>query len=238
MYQTSLVQFLELFEQSIDRSPKSPVPAKRIAAIIKELTFTTFLYICRGLFERHKILYKLLLALKVQMMAGELNADHFSCFLKGGAALDINTVRKKPKEWIPDMSWLHVINLSNTLPVFKDLPDSMFRSEGIWKQWYDHEMPEATKIPEFEEKLDKFGRLLVVRSMREDRALLAGDDYISDTLGKEYSDSYPLDYEKMWGESNCRCPIICILSPGSDPTESIQKLAKKFKKECLSACCR
>ena len=65
-----------------------------------------------------------------------------------------NQVRKKPnaglgpaKDWVADMPWLHIVNLGNTLPVFKDLPDSMFRSEGIWRQWYDQEAPEASKIP-------------------------------------------------------------------------------------------
>ena len=67
---------------------------------------------------------------------------------------DPNQVRKKPnaglgpaKDWVADMAWLHIVNLGNTLPVFKDLPDSIFRSEGIWRQWYDQEAPEATKIP-------------------------------------------------------------------------------------------
>ena len=92
MYQTALTQFMELFIQSIDQSEKSNVPAKRIAAIIELLTHMTFLYICRGLFERDKLLYSLLLALKIQMTAGVLDQDHFSCLLKGGAALDINAV--------------------------------------------------------------------------------------------------------------------------------------------------
>ena len=33
-------------------------------------------------------------------------------FLKGGGALDINSVRKKPKDWIPDNVWLSIIALS------------------------------------------------------------------------------------------------------------------------------
>jgi hypothetical protein len=33
-------------------------------------------------------------------------------FLKGGGVLDIASVRKKPKEWIPDTVWLNVVALS------------------------------------------------------------------------------------------------------------------------------
>ena len=42
MYQTSLKQFLGLFDISMARSQKSPIPAKRIQNIIDYLTFEVF----------------------------------------------------------------------------------------------------------------------------------------------------------------------------------------------------
>ena len=38
-----------------------------------------------------------------------------------------------------------------------------------------------------------------------------------------------LDLEKMWDESDCRQPLVGLLSMGSDPTPSIEKLAKKLR---------
>lgn len=38
----------------------------------------------------------------------------------------------------------------------------------------------------------------------------------------------------MWAESDNRTPLICFLSMGSDPTNSIEGLAKKLKLECHS----
>ena len=32
--------------------------------------------------------------------------------------------------------------------------------------------------------------------------------------------------DAMWGESDCRTPMICFLSMGSDPTDNIERLAK------------
>lgn len=66
-------------------------------------------------------------------------------FLKGGAALDINSVRKKPKDWIPDSVWLSIIALSS-MDAFRDIPDSVFRNDGLWRQWYDQEAPEMAKV--------------------------------------------------------------------------------------------
>jgi len=36
-----------------------------------------------------------------------------------------------------------------------------------------------------------------------------------------------LNLENMWEESDIRTPMICFLSMGSDPTASIEALAKK-----------
>lgn len=41
------------------------LPAKRVAAIIEHLTYETYLFISRGLFERHKLVFSLMLAIKV-----------------------------------------------------------------------------------------------------------------------------------------------------------------------------
>jgi hypothetical protein len=45
MYQTSLKQFLGLFDISMARSQKSPIPAKRIQNIIDYLTFEVFRFV-------------------------------------------------------------------------------------------------------------------------------------------------------------------------------------------------
>lgn len=54
-------------------------------------------------------------------------------------------VRKKPKEWIPDAVWLNIVALSN-MDAFRDIPDSVFRNDGLWRQWYDQEAPEMAKV--------------------------------------------------------------------------------------------
>ena len=53
-------------------------------------------------------------------------------------------------------------------------------------------------------------------------------------MGTIYAEGVILDLEKMWGESDFRTPLICFLSMGSDPTNSIEGLAKKLKLECRS----
>ena len=44
-------------------------------------------------------------------------------------------------------------------------------------------------------------------------------------------DSRPLDLKAVEDEAHCRCPIIALLSQGSDPTALVLDLAKKHKKQ-------
>merc|ERR1740130_1172289 len=120
MYQTSLLQFLELFDISMSNAAAGEVVSKRCKNIIEENTHTVFLYITRGLLERHKLLFVLLLCLKIQLKSGELKADEFGCLLKGGAALDPKAQKRKPGEWLPDNSWLNMCQAALSLTCFKD----------------------------------------------------------------------------------------------------------------------
>ena len=45
----------------------------------------------------------------------------------------------------------------------------------------------------------------------------------------QYAEGVILSLESMWEESNVRTPMICFLSMGSDPTASIEALAKKMR---------
>jgi dynein heavy chain len=80
-------------------------------------------------------------------------------FLKGGASLDAKSERSKPFTWLSDKIWLNIIALSkhhfcgDPLAFFRDLPESLQRNEGVWKQWVDRNDPEGYPIPDFHERI-------------------------------------------------------------------------------------
>ena len=105
----------------------------------------------------------------------------------------------------------------------------MTRNDKIWKQWFDKDAPEEETIPDgYNNTLDVFRRLLLVRSWCPDRTLPQAKKYIADTLGQSFAEGVILDLEKMVTESTSRTPLVCLLSLGSDPTTSIENLAKKL----------
>jgi dynein heavy chain len=231
MYQTSLRQFLRLFDLSMDKAAPSPIPSKRIQNIIELCTFMTFKYVARGLYETHKVLYTLLLALKIDLQRGNVHHEEFRCLIKGGAALDLNAVQKKPFNWITDSTWLNLVALSR-MQGFQEILNQVVKNEKGWKSWYEKDAPEAATLPDgYQNSLNSFHRLMLLRSWCIDRTIVAAKSYISDSLGTKFAESQVLDLELTYDESDCRTPLICLLSQGSDPSAQIEALSKKLKVE-------
>ena len=209
------------------RSPKSPINSKRIHNIIDYMTYDIFKYTVRGFYEEHKFMFTLLLALKIDMQAGKVRHEEFQTLIKGGASLDLNTVQSKPCKWITDSTWLNLVELSKIYQ-FSAMLDQIARNDKQWKAWFDKDAPEEEIIPDgYNSSLDIFRKLLLIRSWCPDRTLPQAKKYIADSMGEKFIDGVILDLEKMLEESNPHTPLVCFLSMGSDPTNSIEQLAKK-----------
>merc|ERR1712060_995455 len=102
MYNCSLLQFLEQFEISVRNSEKAQPTSKRVEKIIHFLTYQVYRYTNRGLFERDKMMFKLLVTMKIMVVANQLTGADVSAFLKAGSSLDAKAERANPFRWMSD----------------------------------------------------------------------------------------------------------------------------------------
>ncbi|XP_047128865.1 dynein axonemal heavy chain 5 isoform X1 [Hydra vulgaris] len=234
MYQTSLRQFLRIFDRALEKSPKSPILLKRISSITEFLTYEVFIYMMRGFFEEHKFLFTLLLALKIDLHSGKIKQEEFDIFIKGGAALDLNIVQPKPKKWIQDVAWLNLVALSK-LTQFLQILVQVSNNDKNWKIWFDNLAPEDSVIPDgYNEALDDFRRLLLIRAWCPDRTINQARKYVASSIGVKYVEGILMNLDGTLEESNPLTPMICLLSMGSDPTAAIESLSKRKHLSCRS----
>jgi len=242
MYNCSLLQFMEQFDVSVRNSEKCQPTSKRVDKIISFLTYQVYRYMNRGLFERDKMMFKLLVALKIKLVANQLTGADQSMFLKAGSALDVKAEKPNPFRWMSDKIWLNTIQLTRqafgvdqTL-FFREMVEFIQRNEAAWRKWFDENEPESVAVPDYEERIimertiGPFLRLVIVRCLREDRTSIACDQFINASLDSRFTQPVTDQISDIFDESLSRKPVLYLLSAGSDPTLSIDELAKKKKK--------
>lgn len=69
----------------------------------------------------------------------------------------------------------------------------------------------------------------MVRALRQDRTILASEQFIKDVLGEEYITPVTDLMNDIFVEMNPHKPVLYLLSAGADPTGSIDEYAKKHK---------
>ena len=93
MYQISLKQFLSVFDHSINKSKTDKKIERRIKNIMNHLTENVWQYTRRCLFKKDRFLFTLLMTLKIDLNDGEITFQEFLTFLKGGASLNLKSVK-------------------------------------------------------------------------------------------------------------------------------------------------
>jgi dynein heavy chain len=239
MYNTSLSQFLVIFDRSIDMAPKAQLLKDRVQNIINEQTYRVYRYINRGIFERDKVTFKLMVTLKIMIKEEKLLSHDVSMFLKAGAGIDD---RNKPFSWMDQKTWLNLKALSKhrfakePTFFFKELPDRITRNEQAWRRWIDENEPENAPVPDYQEKIfadqniGMFIHLCLIRAFREDRAVLSSTKFIQEILGEAFVQPVTDPIEDLFLETQTNLPVLYLLSAGADPTSNIDEFAKKKKK--------
>jgi dynein heavy chain len=226
MYQYSLGAFNYVFSKALEKANGAEALAERCDNLLDSVTYTCFSFVTRGLFEKHRLIFSTMLAIKTLQAKSELSAEDVDYLIKTPKVFD----KENPLgAWLPDSSWYAVLALSQ-LEAFHTLPQDLEGSWKRWKEWCEHEQPEMMPLPQEWKRLPAFQILQVVRVLRPDRTSQAVSVWVRTTLSARYTDAIPFNLETSFEDSGPAVPIFFLLSPGVDPVVSVKALGARLGK--------
>lgn len=142
MYQFSLKAFRSVFLKAIDRAEQNEDLRVRIENLIDAITFASYSYIIRGLFEEHKLIFTVQLLLQILTEKREIDMLELDLLLRNPQEIHSGS----PIEFLNDKAWGSIKALS-LVPIFHGLDRDIETSNKRWKKYVESEAPELEKPP-------------------------------------------------------------------------------------------
>ena len=204
---------------------------ERIGILNEFQTLTLYSNVCRSLFERHKLLFSLLLCTKILFGDNKIDMDEWRFFLSGPSG-DCEEM-PNPTDWLDDLEWVQVHKqlayMDEHLPVFEGILDYFVNFHKKFKKIFDS--PDAHEEPqpgEWNNKLNSFQKIILLKSIRADKITVALQNYIIEQIGKQYVTPPTFRLDACYRDSSNITPLIFVLSSGSDPIGTFMKLVDEM----------
>lgn len=232
MYSYSMQYYKALVFQRLVKTEKKQVVQERLELLIGDITTSIYSNVCRGTFEKDKLLFAFLIAANIELEAKTIENAEWQLFLIGTPPVEeVLALKPLPEDFdsigISKRHWFDMVLLEHYLPLkFSGLTEGFQRSPREWISFFTHEDPHNQILPQgWDSRLSPFARLLFIRALREEKVVFAIKRYVMSTLGPFFTESPPFDLEGAYEDSSNITPLIFILSPGADPTDYLLQLA-------------
>ncbi|XP_020637559.3 dynein axonemal heavy chain 11 isoform X1 [Pogona vitticeps] len=223
IYQFSLKAFNTVFHKAIERAEPSDIIQERIANLIEAITYSTFLYISQGLFEKDKLIFLGQTTFQILLRNKEIEFSELNFLLR----FTIEHTYKSPVDFLSTQLWSAIKTIA-LMDEFRGLDRDIEGSPKRWKKWVDSECPEKETLPQEWKSKTSFQKLIILRGLRPDRMTYALRNFVEEKLGSKYVDGTRTDLTKCYEESSPATPVFFILSPGVDPLKDVETLGKKL----------
>ncbi|CAM9922378.1 unnamed protein product, partial [Choristocarpus tenellus] len=179
----------------IDDSEKDRDLGRRLATLISFSTRVIYGNICRGLFERHKLLFSALICFQILRHNGDIRREEWNLFLRGSGPVDRTTQSPNPapsqlsqQQW--DLLFASEERVTETPPL-QGLCTSITEEWEEWTAWADNEEegPGVAQLPGgFAERINSFQKLLLIKAFREDQLLQCVGKFVGEKLGSTFAE--------------------------------------------------
>ncbi|KAH8072852.1 dynein light chain binding protein [Aureococcus anophagefferens] len=222
MYQYSLQYYQVIFNKCLQDAEASKDQEKRLGILIEYSTVVIYDNICRGLFEKDKVLYSALLAFSILRHASKIPGDEWNLFIRGPGVPDRASQPKNPNpKALPEATW-------DLASPYAGLTASLSKNWDAWEAWLGAVDPSAAPLPDpFEASVTKFSKLIIVKALRDEFTLQAVNNFVRYAFGDDLADAPSGKMDEIYDDLDNATPCIFILSKGTDPTGMLFKLAKQ-----------
>lgn len=172
MYQYSLEYFSKLFNKRLEKSEKCEDLEKRLQILLDDETQSFYINICRGLFEKDKLLYSFLNTTSIFKRNEDITPDEWNCYLRGSTTDFTAFANDVP--YISDQIFYKLKGLEESHVNFIDITKSFASPDdsAYWKPMMSSEEPHNLPMPRaFEEKLTPFQQLMLIKVLREEKLI-------------------------------------------------------------------
>jgi dynein heavy chain len=231
MYQYSLDFFKSLFRLQIEMSEKNADVELRCGTLIKNITECVYMNVCRGLFERDKIVLAFLFCCSILRNMGSITNEEWSFYVRGSAMCTEEGRPENPDEtWLTPTVWGLLDALDRNVEAFKgicqDIDDNLF----AWKAYIQDPEPQSEPVPgDWAENLTYFQKLILIKCIRPEKMLYIMMDFVKHAMGSQYIDPIPIDLSKIYPETSFKAATIFVFATGCDPTDMLFSFAKGFR---------
>ena len=196
---------------------------QRVGELTESITFESFLYTRRGLFEIHKLLVATMLCFRVMVKEGEVDESEVSHLIQGKPSSEVGHQPENLK-FLGEATWAMCKALEQ-LPAFQGLCSNMDQDYLQWKKWYMEEKGEIADLPRNFKDISQFNKLLLIRALRPDRITSALTFFVRERMGERYIEQMPFSMYDTYLETNKSIPVFFVLFPGVDPTPEVERIA-------------
>ncbi|XP_043489610.1 dynein axonemal heavy chain 6 [Polistes fuscatus] len=228
MYQFSLKYFNQIFNAVIESSEKTTTLQERLIILNKNTTIAIYTNVARGLFEKHKLIFSLMVNIAIHLDAEVINYSQWNFILRGGSQIKVNIKPDCPT--LTDIMWNNINYLASTSEKFANILEDVLKKINLKLNYLEEEInlnpKNVTKAThDWNNILSDIEKLMLLKCLKEECLIFGFTAYVSKHLGPKFVESPPASLHSLFPDTSNKIPLIFVLTTGSDPFSGFQRFA-------------
>ena len=150
---------------------------ERVKKLTQSITYESFNYVRRGLFENHKTIFSTFLCLKILENQKILKSEEINHLIYGKILSSCPPAPENVRGYLTDQMWRNS-KAMDYIEELSELCDNLDHDHLHWKKWFSEEKVEEIPLPKKFKDSNEFHKLMVIRALRPDRVSSALRNFV------------------------------------------------------------